>query len=322
MKERSKFMKEPLVIIAGATATGKSNLSIELSKRINGEIISADSMQVYKYMNIGTAKINKNEMQGIKHYLIDTFYPDYEYSVSIFKSLAKKYVSEIIKKGKVPILVGGTGFYINALLYNNSFPEYTKDNNYRNYLNDILKTKGEIYLHELLKDVDIDSYNSIHFNNSKRIIRALEFYKLTGKKISHHNEIEKNKCSYYNNSFNILTLDRQILYSKINSRVDMMLQNGLIKEVEHLLNKGYNKNLVSMQGIGYKQTLKYINLEATLDDTIELIKRDTRRFAKRQLTWFKHQTQANWFNLSNTSIDEVISLIISDCCKKGIIRKD
>nr|WP_317358426.1 tRNA (adenosine(37)-N6)-dimethylallyltransferase MiaA [uncultured Tyzzerella sp.] len=293
-------MKKPLIIIAGPTACGKTDSSILLAKKINGEIISADSMQVYKYMDIGTAKIKEEEKQGIKHYLIDEFYPDEDFSIAIFKEMATKYIEEIQNKGKIPILVGGTGFYINSVIYNNDFNKIDKDDSYRKELEQLAINKGNDFLHNMLKNVDEKSAEAIHQNNVKKVIRALEYYKLTGEKISEHNEREKQREKAYNTTFFVLNMDREKLYNRINLRVDIMVKNGLVNEVKSLLEKGYKKNLVSMQGIGYKEIIKYLEGEYSLDYGVEIIKRDTRHFAKRQLTWFKHQSQdAIWIDVNN-----------------------
>lgn len=301
-------MKKPLIIIAGPTACGKTDSSIYLAKKINGEIISADSMQVYKYMDIGTAKIKKNEMQGIKHYLIDEFLPDEDFSIAKFKNLATKYIQEIYAKGKIPILVGGTGFYINSVIYNNDFEETKKDEDFRNFLTKEAKEKGNIYLHQKLIEIDEASAQKIHPNNVKKVIRAIEFFNQTGKKISEHNEEEKQKEKAYNTSFFILNMPREKLYKKIDLRVDLMIKNGLLKEVSSLLEKNYKKELVSMQGIGYKEIIAYLEGKISFEEAIYIIKRDTRHFAKRQLTWFKNQAKdAIW--LDTTQFENTKSLI-------------
>lgn len=298
-------MKKPLIIIAGPTACGKTASSIYLAKKINGEIISADSMQVYKYMDIGTAKITKNEMENVKHYLIDEFYPDYDFSIAIFKEMATEYINNIHSRGKVPILVGGTGFYINSIIYDNNFTQTEKDDIYRKELQQTAIQKGNLYLHNMLQKVDEKSAQDIHPNNVKKIIRALEFYKLTGKKISQHNQEEKQRKQAYNTTFFVLNMDRDKLYERINLRVDKMVKDGLVQEVENLLNKGYNKNNVSMQGIGYKEIVAYLQGEYSLDYAIETIKKNTRHFAKRQLTWFKHQAKdALWIDVNNFDTQE------------------
>lgn len=303
-------MKKPLIIIAGPTACGKTSVSIELAKKINGEIISADSMQVYKYMDIGTAKIKNEQMFGINHYLIDELLPDEEYSVAVFQKLAKKYIDLIYKNNNIPILVGGTGFYINALVNDNNFMSTKVDIEFRNNMQIIANKYGNEYIYNILKKYDIESAKIIHPNNIKRVIRALEYFKQTGKPISQHNIEEKNKESFYKTTFIILYTQREQLYKRINERVDQMLKDGLVDEVKFLLEK-YNENLVSMQGIGYKEIIKYLKNEISLDEAIYILKKNTRHFAKRQLTWFKHQCNGTWIDVEEFSIDEIINKIIS-----------
>lgn len=303
-------MDKPLVIIAGPTACGKTATSIELAKKINGEIISADSMQVYKYMDIGTAKATKQEMQDIPHYLIDEFYPDEEFNVMIFQKKAKDYIDQIYKKGKIPILVGGTGFYINALVFDNNFVEEESDSNLRNELYELAEKNGVEYLHNMLKEFDPESAEKIHYNNVKRVARAIEFYKKTGKPISEHNKEAKSKSSPYKTAFIVLDMDRQKLYERINKRVDVMIEDGLVDEVKMLLEKGYKKELVSMQGLGYKEIVAYINGETSLEEAIEKLKQSTRHFAKRQLTWFRGQTDGLWIDISDGDVDNAVNKII------------
>ncbi|MBS5793746.1 MAG: tRNA (adenosine(37)-N6)-dimethylallyltransferase MiaA [Clostridiales bacterium] len=301
-------MKKPLIVIAGPTACGKTASSVLLAKKIDGEIISADSMQVYKYMDIGTAKIKQEETKGIKHYLIDEFYPDEDFSIAVFKEKATQYINEIYNKGKIPILVGGTGFYINSVIYNNDFTETKRDDTYRKELEQLAINKGNDFLHNMLKTVDLKSSEDIHKNNVKKVIRALEYYKLTGEKISTHNEREKQREKEYNTTFFVLNMDRKKLYDRINLRVDIMIKDGLVDEVKDLLNKGYKKELVSMQGLGYKEIVKYLEGEYSLDYAIEIIKRDTRHFAKRQLTWFKHQAEeAIWIDTNMFYNEDILS---------------
>lgn len=301
-------MKKPLIVIAGPTACGKTASSVLLAKKIDGEIISADSMQVYKYMDIGTAKIKQEETKGIKHYLIDEFYPDEDFSIAVFKEKATQYINEIYNKGKIPILVGGTGFYINSVIYNNDFTETKRDDTYRKELEQLAINKGNDFLHNMLKTVDLKSAEDIHKNNVKKVIRALEYYKLTGEKISTHNEREKQREKEYNTTFFVLNMDRKKLYDRINLRVDIMIKDGLVDEVKDLLNKGYKKELVSMQGLGYKEIVKYLEGEYSLDYAIEIIKRDTRHFAKRQLTWFKHQVEdAIWIDTNMFDNEDILS---------------
>lgn len=302
-------MENPLIVIGGPTASGKTDLAIEIAKKINGEIVSADSMQVYKYMDIGTAKPTKLQMQGIKHYLIDEVYPDDEFNVAIFKSKAKEYIEQIYKLGKVPILVGGTGFYIQAVVNDNDFTDKEADTSYRDKLYEEAREKGNQYLHDKLKQVDSVSAQKIHYNNVKRVIRALEFYKQTKMPISVHNNVEKQKVSPYKLKYILLDLDRQILYNKINLRVNKMIKDGLVDEVKSLLDRGYSENLVSMQGLGYKELVPFIKNEVSIEKAIEELKKRTRHFAKRQFTWFKHQCDGTWFDVSNLNIEKVLKSI-------------
>lgn len=315
-------MKQPLIVLTGPTAVGKTELSIQLAKQINGEIISADSMQVYRHMNIGTAKIKEDEMKGIKHYLIDILEPEEEFNVVMFQELAKKAIKEIYKKGKIPIIVGGTGFYIQSVLYDIDFTENEKDSAYCRQLEQMAENKGAAYLHSLLESVDSVSADKIHTNNIKRVIRALDFYHQTGKKISEHNEAEKQKESPYNFSYFVITDDRKNLYERIDKRVDNMVQQGLIQEVTSLYKKGCNKNLVSMQGLGYKEIIKYLEGALTLEETIYVLKRDTRHFAKRQLTWFKREKEVTWVNRQGKSQDEILALLLDELKKKYILKDE
>lgn len=297
-------MKKPLIILTGPTAVGKTKASIGLAKALNGEIISADSMQVYKYMDIGSAKIRPEEMDGIKHYLIDELEPDEEFHVVRFQQMAKAAMEEIYAKGKVPIVVGGTGFYIQALLYDIDFTENEEDTAYRMELEQIAKENGPEKLHEMLREVDPESADAIHANNVKRVIRALEFYKLTGQKISEHNEKERAKESPYEFCYFVLNDDRKLLYDRIDLRIDKMMEEGLLEEVSSLKNKGYTKDMVSMQGLGYKEILDYLNGECSLEEAIYILKRDTRHFAKRQLTWFRRERDVIWVDKNNYDHDE------------------
>lgn len=312
--------KKPLIVLTGPTAVGKTALSISLAKAIGAEIISADSMQVYRYMNIGTAKITYDEMEGITHYLIDEFEPDEDFNVVRFQQYARKYIEDIHARGKIPLLVGGTGFYIQAVLYDIDFTESEDDTSYRKELEELAHTKGNIYLHELLKNVDEESANIIHPNNTKRIIRALEYIKLTGSKISIHNEEQKRKEAPYNYCYFVLTKDRSKLYESINSRVDIMLKQGLVDEVKALSKLGYHKDMVSMQGLGYKELFSYLEGELTLDEAVELLKRDTRHFAKRQLTWFKREKDVTWINKDEFIDDnEILDYILQQLKNNHLI---
>ncbi len=297
-------MKKPLIILTGPTAVGKTKVSIQLAKAIGGEIISADSMQVYRHMDIGSAKITSEEMQGVKHYLIDVLEPDEEFHVVKFQQLAKEAMEEIYAKGKIPIVVGGTGFYIQALLYDIDFTENNEDTAYRKELEQIADTKGAEYLHEMLRGVDEKSAENIHANNVKRVIRALEFFKQTGQKISEHNEKEREKSSPYAFCYFVLNDKRESLYKRIELRIDDMIKEGLIAEVEALKEKGYTREMTSMQGLGYKEILDYLNGVTSLEEAVYILKRDTRHFAKRQITWFKREKDVIWVNKDEFDYDE------------------
>lgn len=298
-------MKQPMVILTGPTAVGKTALSIQLAKQINGAIISADSMQVYKHMDIGSAKIMPEEMEGVPHYLIDEFEPEEEFHVVRFVERARECLEEIYKNGQIPIIAGGTGFYIQALLYQIDFTEQDCDKEYRAELEKIAKEHGAEYLHDMLKEVDEASADAIHANNIKRVIRALEFYHLTGKKISEHNEAEHQKESPYNFAYFVLTDDRAHLYERIDRRVDLMVEQGLVDEVKKLKDMGCHKEMVSMQGLGYKEILAYLDGEMSLEQAIYVIKRETRHFAKRQLTWFRRERDVIWFDKKDYDYDEM-----------------
>lgn len=288
--------KKPLIILTGPTAVGKTKASIGLAKAVDGEIISADSMQVYRHMDIGSAKIKPEEMEGIPHHLIDVLEPDDEFHVVKFQQLAKKAMREIWERGHIPIVTGGTGFYIQALLYDIDFDENEKEDACRKELEAYAREHGAEALHEKLALVDPASAEMIHPNNIKRVIRALEFYEQTGKRISEHNETQRQRESPYAFAYFVLTDDRAHLYERINRRVDQMIEEGLVNEVQALKDKGYTKQLVSMQGLGYKEILDYLDGNCTLEEAIYTIKRDTRHFAKRQLTWFNRERDVIWIN--------------------------
>ena len=311
---------KPLVILTGPTAVGKTSLSIELAKRINGAIISADSMQVYKHMDIGTAKITPEEMQGVRHYLIDVLEPNEPFHVVLFQQMAKTAIEEIYQNGKIPIIVGGTGFYIQAVLYDIHFEENDNDTEYRMELEQLAEQKGNKYLHDMLAQVDPVSAEHIHYNNRKRVIRALEFYKKTGTAISKHNELESQRKSPYNFEYFVLNDARLKLYDKIDRRIDEMIEQGLIEEVAFLMQQGYTKDMVSMQGLGYKEILDYLNGETTLDEAIYILKRDTRHFAKRQITWFKREKEVTWINKDQFSSEaEILEEMVTKLKEKLII---
>ena len=300
--------KKKLIILTGPTAVGKTKLSIALSKAVNGAVISADSMQVYKYMDIGSAKITPEEMDGVKHYLVDILEPcDPEgFNVTRFQSLAQEAMEEIYAEGKVPILVGGTGFYIQSVVYDIDFTENDADTAYRTMLEKMAEEKGAEYLHDMLKVVDPKAAEEIHFNNVKRVIRALEFFQKTGGPISAHNEIERQKESPYEFYYFVLNDDRAKLYERIEKRVDMMIEAGLADEVQRLLDMGCTRDMVSMQGLGYKEMIDYLHGEISLEEAVYVIKRDTRHFAKRQLTWFRRERDVRWINKSDFSSEEEI----------------
>lgn len=297
-------MKKPLIILTGPTAVGKTNASIKLAKAIDGEIISADSMQVYRHMDIGTAKIKPEEMEGVRHYLIDVLEPSEEFHVVKFQEMAKKALEEIYDRNKIPIVVGGTGFYIQALLYDIDFTDNEKEDDYRKSLEVLAKEKGNGYLHQMLQGIDPVSAKQIHENNTKRVIRALEFYHQTGEKISEHNAKEREKESPYEFCYFVLNDDRTQLYERIEKRIDVMLEDGLIEEVKMLSDMGYHKEMVSMQGIGYKEILKYLDHEYSLEEAIYVLKRDTKHFAKRQLTWFRREKEVIWIDKSEYDHDD------------------
>ncbi len=287
-------MKKPLIILTGPTAVGKTALSIKLAKAIQGEIISADSMQVYRGMDIGSAKVTTEEMDGVPHYLIDVLDPDEEFNVVVFQKLAREAMEKIYANGHIPIIAGGTGFYIQAILNEIAFTETETDDSYRKQLEQQAQEYGAQWLHDQLKEVDPQAAVDIHPNNVKRVIRALEFYKETGTKISEHNEAERQKQSPYNFAYFVLNMDRQKLYERIELRIDQMLEQGLIEEVRQLQEKGCHAGMVSMQGLGYKEILAYLQGECTLEEAIYILKRDTRHFAKRQLTWFRREREVCW----------------------------
>lgn len=312
-------MKKPLIVIAGPTACGKTDISIDLAEKIGGEIISGDSMQVYKYMDIGTAKVTKKEMRDIPHYLVDELYPDEEYNVMLFQQKAKQYMEGIYSRGHIPIIVGGTGFYINALVYDNDFSE-EEESEIRKELYAVAENEGAEKLHAMLAEVDPEYAANIHHNNVKRVARALEYYRLTGEKMSEHNKNAKEKETPYNLAFFVLNMDREKLYERINLRVDIMMNNGLEQEVRKLIEMGYSPELVSMQGLGYKEFIPYFNGEISLEHVVDDIKKYTRRFAKRQLTWFRGQTNGTWLDMGTLSKDKALEIMLDELKTKKIIE--
>lgn len=305
-------MKPKLLVIGGPTAVGKTELSIRLANELNGEIISADSMQIYKYMDIGSAKINEDEMGNIKHYLIDIITPDISFSVSDFKEYGENALKEILIKDKLPMIVGGTGLYINSLTCNMTFTEAEKDYDYREYLEQTAIEKGNGYIHEMLKECDMVSYNEIHANNRKRVIRALEVFKLTGKPFSSFNAGDDFYNSNYNIYYYVLTMNREKLYKRINKRVDIMIEKGLLNECINLRNIGYNSSMQSMQGIGYKEILYYLENKISLEEAVNMIKQGSRNYAKRQMTWFRHDKRCIFLDKDVMSDEDIAVKIIND----------
>ncbi|MCM1288097.1 MAG: tRNA (adenosine(37)-N6)-dimethylallyltransferase MiaA [Clostridium sp.] len=312
--------KGSLIVLTGPTAAGKTELSVALAKKIDGEIISADSVQVYKHMDIGSAKITEAEMQGIPHHLIDICEPVEAFSIARFKELAKHAVTEIHAKGKIPIIAGGTGFYIQSLIYDIDFKETAADGTRTKY-EALLKKKGEAYLHALLKEKDPEAAAKIHPNNAKRVIRALEYFEQTGTKISTHNEEERQKKSPYNFAYFVLSLPREKLYDRINRRVDMMMEAGLLDEVKSLVRDyGVTEDMVSMQALGYKELLDYLKGGTALEDAVYTIKRDTRHFAKRQLTWFRREREVIWLDKEeHDTLEGQLAFIMEHLENKKII---
>ncbi len=301
-----------IAVIAGPTASGKTAAGIEVAKRLNGEIISADSMQIYKYMDIGSAKPTKEEMQGIPHHMIDVIYPDEEFSVAVFKKMAGEIIDDIINRKHLPVIVGGTGLYINSLIYPYDFTDSPEDTEYRDELNELAKKEGKDYVHNLLKNIDPESHARIHPNNLRRVIRALEVYKNTGNTISEYQKKSKERDLEYNAVYIGLTMERSLLYERINHRVDRMLNEGLIDEVKKLREMGYTRGMVSMQGIGYKEIFDYLDNRCTMKETVDIIKQCSRRYAKRQLTWFRRDENIHWIEVDKLdSLEEVADNIVS-----------
>ena len=314
-------MKKPIVVLTGPTAVGKTELSIQLAKVIGGEIISADSMQVYKHMDVGSAKITPEEMDGVRHYLGDELEPFDEFHVVKFQEYAQKYLNEIYAHGKIPIIAGGTGFYIQALLNDIDFTDQESDSAYRKELEALAEEHGNQYLHDRLKEVDPESAEAIHPNNRKRVIRALEFYQETGRKISEHNAKEQMRTSPYNFAYFVLNDERSHLYKRIDARVDKMIEDGLEAEVRRLKEMGCTKDMVAMQGIGYKEMLSYLDGSYSLEEAVYIIKRETRHFAKRQITWFKRERDVIWLNKNEFDYknEAILAYMIKILKEKAII---
>lgn len=311
--------RENLFILLGPTAIGKTDISIDLAKRMNGEIISADSMQIYKYMDIGSAKVTKEEMQGVKHHLVDFLYPDEEFTVANYKSMANQLITEINNKKKLPIIAGGTGLYINSLVYDLNFTKVAPNEEFRKRLENIAEEKGNEHLHRKLENIDEESSMKISVNDQKRIIRALEIYEVTGKTMSEYNKDFRKPVEEYNLVMIGLNMDRARLYERINLRVDIMIEEGLVEEVKAILSRGYDKDLVSMKGIGYKEIIMYLDNILTLEESIELIKQKSRNYAKRQLTWFRRDDRIKWIDLDDYSEKETLTKEIIEYTKERFI---
>lgn len=296
--------KRPLIVLTGPTAVGKTKLSISLAKAVNGEIISADSMQVYQYMDIGSAKIRPSEMQGVPHHLVDVLRPEEEFHIVRFQEMAHAAMEEIYAKGRIPVLVGGTGFYIQAITREIDFTQAVQEDGYRKELEALGKAQGAEALHRMLEEVDPVSAKEIHANNIKRVIRALEFYHQNGTPISAHNQEQKEHESPYNLAYFVLNAPRELLYQRIDQRVDEMMKEGLLDEIERLKDMGCHRGMVSMQGLGYKEMLAYLEGEYPLKEAVRILKRDTRHFAKRQLTWFRREQEVIWINKDEFDYDE------------------
>ena len=318
-------MKKPLIVLTGPTAVGKTRLSISLAKAIGGEIISADSMQVYKYMDIGSAKILPEEMQGVPHYLVDELTPEDEFHIVRFQQMAKDAMEKIYTRGHIPILVGGTGFYIQALLNDIDFTQIDENTQFREEMERLAAEQGAEVLHERLRAVDPESAEAIHANNVKRVIRALEYYEQTGEKISAHNEAERAKISPYHFFYYVLNTDRTVLYERIEKRIDEMMEEGLVEEVRQLQAMGCRRDSVAMQGLGYKEILAYLNGEMSLETAVNILKRDTRHFAKRQLTWFRRERDVRFLYLPEFDNDRerVLEHILQElAAEAGIMECD
>lgn len=315
------MQQPPLLVLTGPTAVGKTKLSISLAKAVNGEIISADSMQVYRYMNIGSAKITKEEMDGVPHHLIDVLLPEEEFHIVRFQEMAKAAMEEIYQRGHIPILTGGTGFYIQAVTRDIDFTATHGDESYRNELEALAASEGPQCLHDMLLAVDPASAAEIHANNVKRVIRALEFYHENGQPISRHNQEQRQKESPYRLAYFVLNDERSRLYSRIDQRVDQMMEQGLLEEVRTLQQMGYTREMVSMQGLGYKEMLAYLEGEYSLEEAVRILKRDTRHFAKRQITWFKREPDAIWLNKADYGYQEdaILHAMLNICKERGIL---
>jgi len=307
-------MKQPLMILAGPTAVGKTALSIKLAKALGGEIVSADSMQVYRHMDIGSAKVMPEEMDGVPHHLIDVLEPWEDFNVTRFQAMAKEAVEGIYGRGRIPVIAGGTGFYIQALIYDIDFKKNEGSGEIRRELEQLGNERGSEYLHGLLQKIDPESAALIHANNKKRVIRAIEYYRMTGQPISEHNRLEQEKASPYDVFYYVLDCARETLYTRINRRVDLMMEQGLVNEVCRLKEMGCKRGMTSMQGLGYKEILDYLDGRTSLEEAVCILKRDTRHFAKRQITWFKRERGARWLSLESFGDDQgrILSHILKE----------
>lgn len=322
-EEQLQTNMPPLIVLTGPTAVGKTGLSLLLAKAVGGEILSADSMQVYRHMDIGSAKIRHEEMQGIPHHMIDILEPWESFNVVLFKERSEEYIREIYERGHIPIVTGGTGFYIQALLKDIDFTENDENTEYRQSLERLAAERGAEYLHGLLREVDPAAAEAVHTNNVKRTIRALEFYHFTGERISEHNHREKKKSWVYNSCYFVLNDERERLYTKIEQRIDEMLTEGLADEVRRLRDMGCHRGMVSMQGLGYKEIMAWLDGETTYEEAVDILKRDTRHFAKRQLTWFRRERDAIWVNKDEFDYDEgrMLEFMLDKLAAKGIVPK-
>lgn len=301
-----------IIVIVGPTAVGKTHISVELAKKLGTEIISADSMQIYKGMDIGTAKVTEDEKQGIIHHMIDIVSPDEDYSVSEFKYTAEKIIDRLLEEKKVPVIVGGSGLYVNSLIYNLDFGNARSDEKLREYYTYYYKKHGEDALYDKLLKIDPEAAEKIHKKNVKRVIRALEVYDITGSKFSEINTDIRKESNKYDCILAGLSMERKVLYERINQRVDEMLSKGLLEEVRSLMEKGYGKNLVSMRGIGYKEIIDHLEGITDYDEAADILKRNTRRFAKRQYTWFLKDRNVKWFSMDNPAdVDNTINNILN-----------
>lgn len=320
MEQKFTEKKCPMIVLTGPTAVGKTKLSIALAKAVGGEIISADSMQVYRHMDIGSAKISPGEMQGVPHHMIDILEPTEPFNVVIFKQKCEECLEGIYGRGHIPIVTGGTGFYIQALLKDIDFTENEENDQYRSMLENLAKEKGPEHLHDMLALVDPASAEAIHANNIKRIIRALEFHHLTGRPISEHNDQERRKTSAYLSCYFVLSDVRERLYQRVEQRVDEMLEHGFVDEVKRLKEMGCRSDMTSMQGLGYKELLAWLDGEMTYSEAVAQIKLNTRHFAKRQLTWFRREQDVIWINKNEFDYDEerILEYMMNCLNEKGI----